>query len=147
MFYLVTVIGSLWLLLIMSFTYKALRSRQWRPVIGTIQSTRVKEHVMRGEHDGTRTYTVEVTCQYDAEGKTYETSNISFGGQRAHRDPQAAEEKAKSYPPGSQVRLYCDPAKPQDAVLHTGMTQGLVVGLAVGVIILGVGIAGVINDW
>jgi hypothetical protein len=147
MFYMVTVFGTGWTLLMLHLSWKAMRSSNWREADGKIMSVDVKEHVSNTKGAPRRYYTVAVACQYAVGGKTYETSRLSYGGQRSHGRRDAAEEEAKNYQPGSRITVYYDPDKPDDAVLKTGTSIGLWFGLCFGIIVLGFGVVGIIKKW
>jgi hypothetical protein len=84
---------------------------QWPSVNGTVLSARLVSH-------GSIRYRAdypEVTYSFEVDGKTYKSKHISAGGEMGG---VTAEGVLARYPVGSQVTVYYNPKKPNNAVLE-----------------------------
>ncbi len=87
-------------------------SQRWQQVEGTIVHCGV-EHDTGPDSNG---YMVLVSYEYVVNGVRYTGSRVSFS-KRFYLRRKKAEAVAAMYRVNSRVPVYCDPAKPDDAVL------------------------------
>ena len=87
----------------------------WPSVIGKISASEVR--VSRaGRRHGTTQFP-HVSYTYEVNGKAYHSSNIMAGGEIGGVN---VESTLARYPNGSEVTVYYNPQKPNDAVLQPG---------------------------
>ncbi len=87
-------------------------SLSWPQVTGTISRAGVEGSV--GTYGSS--IVARVTYQYEADGRPYEGTRISFS-QARYSSKKEAQAALDPYPVNSAVTVYFDPAKPADAVL------------------------------
>jgi len=87
-------------------------SQSWQQVEGTI----VHSGVERDPGPDSNGYMVLVSYEYAVNGVRYTGSRVGFG-KRFYLRRKRAEAEAAKYRVDSRVPVYCDPAKPDDAVL------------------------------
>lgn len=93
---------------------RAVASRGWAEVPCTIVASAVGIHE---SSDGDPTYSVDVTFEYERDGRTFRSERYDFfGGSSSGRERKEAVVAA--LPPGSRTVCYVDPADPASAVLE-----------------------------
>lgn len=116
---LAALLGGLWLM------FKPLRigfaSRDWPDAAGTVIESGA---VSSGTNDsGERIFCVRVVYRYRVAGREYQGDRVStlpaaFGEERIRQ-------MVESYPLGSEVSVFYDPAEPATAVLEPGISGGM----------------------
>jgi hypothetical protein len=111
---------------------RARRSQSWPTTLGTVLEARVEER--SGEK---KKYRPIIRYAYAVNGAAYESDRYSFGSTRQSKN--AADGLCAKYPPGSQVQVHYDPARPSEAVLILPPAGGTVpLGIA-GALVLAAG--------
>jgi hypothetical protein len=123
----------------------------WPTVTGKVVSSRIVEgkSISTETRQEIFTYRPEVEYAYSVGGKDYKASRQAFGKILWYQSVEAEAFKV-SHAPGEAVKVYHDPANPQDAVLDPDPSHAtkLVAAdfglLAFGVVLMGLGLGGMI---
>ncbi len=121
--------------------FRTAASRNWPSVRGTVVVNRVRAEVHPREQGGpplTRYYP-EVEYEYTVAGRSYRSKRIRFGGLPFVYSTDRAEIEAwftAHYPEGSEVEVYYNPLRPEEAVLEPGSSPAATLLLVVGTIML-----------
>lgn len=119
---------------------KAQASATWPSTTGSILQAEVRqERSVDDEGSTSITYRPFVQYEYQVGGRTYQSSQLSFGG--GVSGTQGWAQKAlQPYTPGAPAAVYYNPAKPQEAVLERKAGGfGLLAGLGGLFLLIGVG--------
>ncbi|MDH7578386.1 MAG: DUF3592 domain-containing protein [Bacillota bacterium] len=146
--YVVILLAGMMLIILGARTLRqALASRSWPACQGRIISSEVKMYhpgpTLREEGPS---YSAEILYEYRVEGKRY-TSRRVFFGEYSSGSPGPARRVVDRYPPGKQVPVYYDPARPEVAVLEPGASWGAFAVLGVGILFSLVGFFAVLWTW
>lgn len=123
----------------------------WPSVEGRIVQTTVRTWTPRrpggagtdSERQRRRRFYPEVTYQWAVDGQTFTGSRYSLGeSQDDHEERADAVEAARRFPAGGPIEVFYDPADPSSAVLDRSRQGGAFVPLPLGLLMLGVGLAG-----
>lgn len=111
-----------------NYMVDAWASSSWPTIKGTvIRSELGSESDFRRSEDDSH-YWPEVDFQYEVEGQSFTSNNITLNGLRSGphigTGRTEAEEKLALYPIESSIPVYYDPNDPGRSVLETGMTAG-----------------------
>ena len=63
------------------------------------------------------TYHANLVYEYAVAGRAYRSNHFNVDGPQAYSFRRRAEAHLRQWPPGSEVTVYYDPAKPEQAVL------------------------------
>lgn len=111
---------------------KALASKDWPTVSGTIISAEMISRTRQRESGGSITvYGAAVVYRYSVNGEEYESDRISYGS-FSSSDRSHARSVLETYPPGRSVAVHYDPDEPGTAVLEIGIGTGNFILLGVG---------------
>lgn len=116
-------------------------SRDWPSTAGTVEAADV---TMRSEGNENKRFGAQVRYRYEVAGRAYTGERVSFeSGLSPVRG--LAEAAVARYAPGSTVRVFYDPARPDRAVLEPGGSSitSWLIG-AVGVVMSVAGVAGLL---
>lgn len=105
------VVGLGMLIGMWSLQSRAQRTRDWPTTAGQVVDTRIEKH----SGDDNKKYRSIVRYGYSVGGAEYTSERFSFGSNR--RSKPAAEAFCAKYPPGAEVLVHYDPARPAEAVL------------------------------
>jgi len=95
---------------------KGAETSKWPNTNGKIISAKVESEVIPAADEGDKTiYTAEVVYEYTVNEKKYTCNRIGI------ENDSVAEATIKKYPKGKKVKVYYDPANPNEAVLETGV--------------------------
>lgn len=126
---------------------KAESSQGWPSTVGHVTEARVSHHTNTDADGDTQdSYSPEVRYHYSIAEQEYESSKIGFGLQQSYSSRSKAEQALTSFPQGSQVTVYYNPANPSDAVLERkagGSTLSLVLGIIFLLVGLCIGCSGI----
>ena len=112
---------SLWLVLHLSSNfYFSISSEHWPHATAHILSSGV---YASGAGAGA-TFTPQVKYQFEANGKTYESSQIRYL-QKTFYNADAANEVESPYPVGRVVQVAFNPQDPSQSVLEPGVPKGM----------------------
>ena len=122
---------------------KAVASMAWPETRGTIVSSRVVEgeSSFSSDDDGGSQpmYSAEVTYTYQVDGVLYTFDRVSFAGKSSYSNPKKAEEQTAKFPEGSQVAVFYNPEKSDEAVLErSAKGSGIFLGMGIGFIAVAV---------
>lgn len=119
---------------------KGAASNAWPAAEGVISRTWVSESTSTDE-DGytTSSYTPQVEYQYRLGANTYTSNKVSFGAVRSYGSHRKAQQNLEAYPVNGRVRVYYNPAKPEEAVLIRG-TKGTLTGIILGILFMSISI-------
>jgi hypothetical protein len=119
-------------------------SKSWTPVDGKILSFEIKTSHSTSSHGGSSTsYSASVVYEYTFDDVRHQGRRIAFitsGGGYS-----SAEARVRQYASGTEVKVYVDPAAPQEAVLEPGVNAGNYIFILMGGIFAAIGIAGLAN--
>ncbi len=122
---------------------KANDSQQWPESKGTVDRSQVQvqDDVFSSDEQSASQpmYSADVAYSYQVKDMIYTSDRISFGGKSSYSNRLRAEEIVDRYPEGSEVTVYFDPAKPQEAVLER-TSKGSRVFLGAGISFIAVGV-------
>ena len=125
---------------------KAESSQGWPSTSGQVTEARVSHHTSTdADGEAQDSYSPEVRYHYQTGGQEYEGSKIGFGLQQSFSSRSKAEQALTSFPQGSQVTVFYNPANPAEAVLERkagGSTLSLVLGIIFLLVGLCVGCSG-----
>lgn len=123
----------------------------WPSVEGRIVQTTVRAWTPGGtgraltpsERQRRRRFYPEVTYQWTVNGQSFTGSRYSLGeSQDDHAERAEAVEAARRFPAGGPIEVFYDPDDPSSAVLNRARQGGAYVPLPLGLLMLGVGLAG-----
>jgi hypothetical protein len=122
---------------------KSRATAAWPAAQGWIIRSAVKAEFSRGDQDTADSWThyPEVQYQYQLGQQVFAGNSIATV-KRGYQHPHQAQAILSAYPAGTMCTVYYNPAKPHEAVLQTGKSEGIPL-IAVGGLILLAGIAGV----
>ena len=101
--------------------FRTMRALDYPETTGTILSSEVTHH--RGSKGGT-TYGVAIHYRYEVGGGVREGDRYRYSGFTATSDSTWAYDAVRQNPAGASVKVYFNPANPDDAVLARGITGG-----------------------
>lgn len=122
----------------------------WPEVQGTVVSaavldrtpTRATARTAR-QRDALREYYPSITYRWSVNGQTYTGSRYQVGATAEKSyEPADAQAVVDQFPAGKTVPVYYDPSDPSAAVLDRSVSGGVYVPLALGLLMLGCGAAG-----
>lgn len=123
---------------------RAKAARSWPAVPGRIVSSTVTHTVETDmDNDSEDVWTVAVTYAYTAGGLERQGQRIGWGVSNRWTVEKKAQALAARYPEGAAVKVYVDPADPEQSVLETGRpdpAKSIIFGV-VGLILLFVGMS------
>ncbi len=116
---------------------KARASAGWPAAQGKIESSTVdvekeRERDSDGDIHYKTKYIPNIVYQYQVDGMDFMGDQISFGS-TSSSSPGWAYKMRDQYPEGSEVAVYYDPEKPQEAVLQPGAKGTTYIVLVIGV--------------
>ncbi len=129
-----------------SFVRQANESNNWPSAEGVIRSTRVlRDHSTTTASDNAAFYVV-VTYAYVVDEITRTNERYSLGRGSTASDNYNTREEAQAYasetyPSGTSVTVYYDPADPNSAVLSNGASFSTYIPIILGMFFLACGIA------
>lgn len=112
---------------------KAMQSQSWPVAKGIITQTDIRAQ----EHDETIRYVPVVRYTYEVVGMIYEGKRVSFGSDMEFGSRQKAAEYLTAFPLDTEVSVYYNPEKPNEAVLQQ-VARKTTVGLVIGIVLLAV---------
>jgi hypothetical protein len=101
--------------------WRTIESRSWDEVPCTIVASAV------GTVDGGETYSVDVTYEYEREGRTRRSSRYDFF-EGTSSGVEGKQEVVATLPPGTRTVCWVDPADPDSAVLDRSPFPWLLIG-------------------
>ena len=107
----------------------AIKSVQWPYVTGQIITSYISES---SDDDGT-TYGADIHYTYVVNDREYTGTRVSHGD-ISTSDSRDAGKIVARYPAEKNVKVYYDPSDPQQSVLETGFSAGLLLPLGLGTI-------------
>jgi hypothetical protein len=115
-------------------------AQQWPFVLGTVDSSQIKEEISNNSKGGSSHYYFpDVVYRYRAVGKDLTGKAISFV-RVGYGSREKAEEVLRKYPVGARIRVLYNPDKAEEAVLDPEGEKGKLLLLAGFIfIILGLG--------
>ena len=118
--------------------------KQWKETTGRITQSALTSREVRskGARGGSVTYFgLDIAYQYTVDGQQYVGRNIHYGENSTlfqSTVSQTVEDEAAKYPAGTDVPVYYNPNKPQQAALNLSLRPGSVGGSVIlGLIIIG----------
>lgn len=115
---------------------KAEQSAEWPVAAGEITHGFIHTE---GNQDGFFRYIPKVDYVYQVGSQVFDGTNLTFGQGARYKTSDSAEEVIKHYPVGSQVNVYYNPKKPEEAVLdpeavefRSGLINGSIIIFAMG---------------
>jgi hypothetical protein len=123
------VIGSISIVQFLSLSRKSQHAKQWLTTTGRLLDSAIEEHPIRSY----KVYFVKVNYEYRVNGILYLSQRMSFtDGLVGTNSRLEAEKKRLKYKPGSEVRVYYNPNKLEEAVLEPDPNRGIYWLLGVG---------------
>ncbi len=112
-------------------------SENWPSVSGIIVTSRV-ERPPGAEAGGLQAM---IVYEYSVAGKKYKGNQVSFN-QSSGFAPDDPRKLTARYPRNASVRVYYDPGAPQKSVLEPGFMAASLIPVGIGILLLGIGLAG-----
>lgn len=108
------------------------QSLLWQRTDGIIRSAKMthERDASNGNTDG-----ASVSYEYQVDGSNYTGTRIYFGDYLTG-DAGHARNLLARYQPGAKMTVFCNPDKPERAVLETGIHGGAWLGLGIGALFL-----------
>lgn len=115
---------------------KSRAAASWPAAPGWIIESTVTSEFSRGDQDNpdTWTYYPVVTYQYQIGGQLYRCDQLGLV-RRGYQHPHQAQAAIAPYPAGAARNVYFNPARPHEAILEPGRTEGVLL-LCLGSLIL-----------
>jgi hypothetical protein len=105
------------------FVFSAKRKRRaalaWPSTEGRIVESRVESKMLPGDRPNTR-FAPRITYEYSVHGRAYRSERVAFDEIFWSLAPQAARTTVARYPSDTQVTVYYNPRRPEEAVLERG---------------------------
>jgi len=124
--------GGLLLLFALRARRKSAASLDWPSTEGTVISSQVQTNTSTDEEDRVSySFSPRVEYAYIVNGQEYRGRRLHYGVTESRRKADA-EHQAIRYPPGMKVKIFYNPANPQEAVLEqrsVSATLALVLGI------------------
>lgn len=124
-------------------------ARSWPAADGRVVATRIRTDVSTtgdlndAQREASRRYYPEIQYAWTVDGARYTGSRYRLGTTHAKYKTRAeAQEAAARFREGSAIAVYYDPRQPDEAVLDRAASAGVVVPLALGSLILAMGVLG-----
>lgn len=116
------VIGSIFIIQFWSVRRKFQRAKQWLTTTGKLIDSAIEERPIRSY----KVYFVKVNYEYRVNGRLYRSQRLGFSdGLVGTNSRLEAQTKHLKYKPGSEVRVYYNPAKLDEAVLEPEPNRGI----------------------
>jgi hypothetical protein len=116
-------------------------SAEWPTVQGTVMHSDVVRERGTGDNRGKYHYEADVMFEFELDGQTYSSNNVSFG-EYASSQASHAREIVRRYPEGSRVTVYYNPEDPDTAVLEPGVSWSSYILLGMGILFCAIGFFG-----
>lgn len=110
-------------------------SNGWTEVPAKVETAEMGK--TRKKSSGYR-YHAHITYKYEVQGVPYTGRQVGLAGQGSGSESHA-KNLLKQYAPGTTVKAYYDPVKPDNAVLIRGVGSSIWVVFVVGAVFLGMG--------
>ena len=134
---LITILGGVFFYYMgASFRKQALDSQNWIQTNGIVTASKIKHTV---SHGNVNHWEPNVEYSYHVENKEYIGSQMVIGPTGTL--PWLATADTKQYPVGASIRVFYNPRDHSESVLKPGVTKGINVSIAVGLLVIAVGIA------
>lgn len=133
---------GLWFLIKFSLNLlKANRAQHWPTVEGVVTRAEISTHLSRRSDSGARKnlYGALVRYTYIVKGVEYNGARVAFVDS-SNSDRGKAETVLARYPAGDVVRVFYNPADPQDAMLEPVVDRQALLPLVIPLAFLAVGI-------
>ena len=125
---------NLWLII------KAKSTKNWDKTDGTITNSELVDYTSAGEANSTFKPKIEYT--YFLNGNEYKSKRIYFGSHiMTSYNKRHSQKLVEKYPKGTKVIVYYDRLNEKESVLETGIKSQIIIGLILGIIITGIGLA------
>jgi hypothetical protein len=98
--------------------FRAVRALDYPEAAGTVLSSEVTQH--RGSK-GRTSYGVAIRYRYDIDGTAREGDRYRYSGFTGSSDSKWAHAVVRQNPAGASVKVYYDPANPEESVLSRGI--------------------------
>lgn len=136
LFTLLFILAGVGLLVLGVFRYQEGKaSNGWTEVPAKVQSAEMGK--TRKKNGGYR-YHAHITYMYEVQGVPYTSRQVGLAGQ-ASGSQSMAQKLLKQYAPGTTVKAYHDPARPENAVLIRGIGSSIWVLFVVGIVFVVMG--------
>ncbi len=121
----------------------AKQSIAWPTTQGVIVNSEVvRERNRNSSSSGSSvTYTADVMFEFQLDGQTYSSNNVSFG-QYSSSSASDARKIVRAYPANSRVTVYYNPDNPDESVLEPGVSAGSYMILGMGILFSAIGVLG-----
>jgi hypothetical protein len=93
-----------------------------------------------------RSYDLTVAYTYEVAGREWHGNRVSFG-QEPSGSYGDVQPRMEQYLKGTEVTVYYDPADPSQAVLERGAASGAWFAIALGIVLIAVGIALLVSGF
>ncbi len=116
----------------------------WPAVEGRIVESELTFELITSDHSTYRRYKAHVVYEYSIGSRTYRSDRVAFTDD-GRSSPQPIQRTVNRYSRGARVTVYCDPRKPQTAVLERGaaaLRKARIESLAMGLFGLGLALLG-----
>ena|SRR2546421_3002460 len=126
---------------------RGVKTTHWRATSGRITASSMQAGPRVPPGIGKqRSYELRVAYTYEVAGREWHGNRVAFGHEPfgSYGDVQPRMER---YVEGTEVTVYYDPADPSQAVLERGAASATWFAIALGIVLLVVGIGLLLNDF
>ena len=120
---------------------RARRSVDWPATEGVILNSQM--HTSAWYAGPRRTYRAQVRSEYCVRDRKHSDERIRFGDDVANSWALGVDKDLDTYPPGKAVQVHYDPENPRAAVLEPGVKVVAYAPLAIGAVLLVIGLGAV----
>jgi hypothetical protein len=107
---------------------KSKNSKTWFSTIGNVISSNLEEH---SGSNGSRTYGVDIKFKYQVNGKEYNSNKFNFAYLMTN-NKQKHLDIVTRHQPNTKIKIFYDPANPEDAVIEQGSAPGAKLFIVIG---------------
>ena len=137
--HIITLIGVICIGAFIKFFREASKSRNWIKSTGRIIEINIINEEYGSNDYG---YIKKIRYEYSYNKKVYSSNQINKGLNFHHFDKYAASQQFPRYKKGMMVNVFINPNDPSDAVLENDMPVNIFGVLAIGVVLILIGIFG-----
>ena len=120
---------------------KGIKAKNWPTASGTVVDSQI---TVKYNDEGNPLYGAEVKYRFNVEGMEFNSNRRTFADHNSS-DKGRAEIITSIYAPGTPVQVYYSPDNPEDSVLESGTNSTMFVALAITLILVGIGVAGLLR--
>jgi hypothetical protein len=119
---------------------KAAESLAWPTILGRVTCSQVEVSESSDEDGTSYTYTPHIEYAYILNGQTYTSNQVAFGGVTGTGNTKKSQLVVNQYPLNAVVKVFFNPANPNEAVLEQVTGSGAKGALIGGIVLVVIGV-------